>query len=58
MMRNRHIVNLVFYLILVAIFAYDMFTVDSWGIKVIRGILMLFCMLVCYGEYKTIKEKK
>ena len=55
-MKNKFALILLFVAML--IFAYDVITLDSLGLKVIRGILVIACAIACYGEFKKIKENK
>ena len=50
--------NWILWLVLVVIFAYDLFTVDSLGLKVLRGIMLLVCLTACYVEISSLKDKK
>ena len=55
-MKNKF--SWVLWLVLTVVFAYDVVTVDSVGIKVIRGILVMLCATTCYAEIQKKKNKK
>ena len=50
-MKNKFALILLF--VATLIFAYDVITLDSLVLKVIRGILAIVCAIACYGEFKS-----
>ena len=54
----KNIFALILLFVAMLIFAYDVITLDSLRLKVIRGILVIACAIACYGEFKKIKENK
>ena len=55
-MKNKY--SWILYLILAVVFAYDVVTAGSTVVKVIRGILVIVLCAACYGEFKSLKNKK
>ena len=55
-MKNKF--DLILLFVATLIFAYDVITLDSLVLKVIRGILASVYAIACYGEFKKIKENK
>ena len=54
-MKNKY--SWILWLVLAAVFAYDVVTAESVGDKVIRSILVILCAVAYYVEFKSSKDK-